>query len=202
MDDFYKNGDDPSLPRLDGRVNWESPQAWDAEAAVQTIARLVREGKAEVPVYAIGADRRVDTRLLDLTGSPIFVAEGIFAAEIAPACRSLGLLAEAYALRRSRWLTFVRRLLRDLTERRKAPGLLVRRGVALLRAEPTVLARQAGLGCRPASGRSVLRRVAQFQDRPTPGQRRQRPVPAEPASDVTPSPGTTQVNPAASRTPV
>lgn len=82
LDDFYKDGDDPTCPRRNGQVDWESPLSWDSDTAVQTIARLAREGKAEVPVYAIGADRRVATRPFDVDGSPIFVAEGIFAAEI------------------------------------------------------------------------------------------------------------------------
>jgi uridine kinase len=160
LDDFYKDGDDPTLPRRDGAVDWESPQAWNSAAAVQTIARLIRDGKAEVPVYAIGADRQVDTRTLDLAGSPLFIAEGIFAAEIVPECRQLGLVAAAYALRRPRGATFLRRLVRDLAERRKTPGVLVRRGVALLRAEPAVLRRQTGLGCHPSRGGEVVRRVA------------------------------------------
>ena len=160
LDDFYKDGNDPTLPRRAGTVDWESPQTWDPAAAVQTIARLVRDGKAEVPVYAIGADRRVATRTLDLAGSPLFIAEGIFAAEIVPECRRRGLLAAAYALRRPRGATFVRRLLRDLAERRKPPVVLVRRGLALLRAEPEVLRRQIGLGCRASGGGEVVRRVA------------------------------------------
>src|SRR4051794_19625844 len=77
LDDFYKNGDDPSLPRRGDLVDWDSPLAWNAAAAGETIAALLRHGRAEVPVYAIGEDRQVDTRLLDLAGSPFFVAEGI-----------------------------------------------------------------------------------------------------------------------------
>ena len=114
LDDFYKNVDDPTLPRADGRVDWESPSAWNAAAAVEAITRLAHDGRAEVPVYAISADRQVGTRLLDLNGAPLFIAEGIFAAEICADCRSRGLLAGAYALRRPRALTFVRRLSRDL----------------------------------------------------------------------------------------
>ena len=38
--------------------------------------------------------------------------------------------------------------------------MLVRRGVALLRAEPAVLRRQTGLGAEAARAREVLRRVA------------------------------------------
>jgi uridine kinase len=160
LDDFYKDGDDPTLPRSGAAVDWESPLAWDAAAAMATIARLVSEGKAEVPVYAIGADRRVATRSLDLAGSSFFVAEGIFAAEIVSDCRRLGLLADAYALRRPRVATFLRRLVRDLTERRKPPRVLIRRGLALLRAEPGVLRRQTALGCRPARGAQIVRQVA------------------------------------------
>ncbi|MEU4713453.1 ATP-binding protein [Micromonospora purpureochromogenes] len=160
LDDFYKDGDDPTLPRQNGQVDWDSPDSWDAGTAVETIARLAQEGKAEVPVYAIGADRRVATRPFEVAGSPLFVAEGIFAAEIVEECRRRGLLAGAYALRRPRGATFVRRLTRDLAEQRKAPKVLLRRGVALLRAEPAVLRRQTGLGAEAARARDVLRRVA------------------------------------------
>ncbi|GAA4567331.1 hypothetical protein GCM10023176_19320 [Micromonospora coerulea] len=160
LDDFYKDGDDPTLPRRNGQVDWDSPSSWDAETAVETIARLARYGKAEVPVYAIGADRRVATRSFDVAGSPLFIAEGIFAAEIVEECRRRGLLAGAYALRRPRGATFLRRLARDLAEQRKAPRVLLSRGVALLRAEPAVLRRQTGLGAEAARAREVLRRVA------------------------------------------
>ncbi|MFI7607071.1 hypothetical protein ACIBTV_18285 [Micromonospora sp. NPDC049366] len=88
------------------------------------------------------------------------MAEGIFAAEIVAECRRRGLLAGAYALRRPRGATFLRRLARDLGEQRKAPRVLIRRGLLLLRTEPTVLRRQTGLGAEAARGRVVLRRVA------------------------------------------
>jgi uridine kinase len=159
LDDFYKDGDDPTLPRGAGGIDWESPLSWEAEAAVEAIARLARDGRAEVPVYAIGADRRVATRTLDLNGSPLFMAEGIFAADIVAACRDRGVLAGAYALRRPRGMTFVRRLVRDLAERRKPPAVLVRRGLALLRAEPAVVRRACGLGCEVARGAAVVRAV-------------------------------------------
>jgi uridine kinase len=163
LDDFYKDGDDPTLPRLAGTTDWESPLAWDSVAAVDTIARLAAYGRAEVPVYAIGADRRVATRMLDLAGSPLFIAEGIFAAEIVDECRSRGLLAAAYALHRPRGATFARRLVRDLVERRKPPRMLVRRGVQLLRAEPRVLRRACDLGCEPSRGTAILRAVASLR---------------------------------------
>lgn len=52
-----------------------------------------------------------------------------------------------------------RRLARDLREARKAPRVLVRRGWALLRAEPAVLARQTALGCTPRSAADTLRAI-------------------------------------------
>ncbi|WP_433389825.1 hypothetical protein [Micromonospora sp. KLBMP9576] len=100
------------------------------------------------------------TRTFEVADSPLFVAEGIFAAEIVEECRRLGVLAGAYALRRPRGATFVRRLGRDLAEQRKAPRVLVRRGLALLRAEPAVLRRQTGLGAEAARAGEVLRAVA------------------------------------------
>ncbi|MDP9797838.1 uridine kinase [Catenuloplanes nepalensis] len=166
LDDFYKDGDDPTLPRTAEGTDWESPQAWDSAMAVETIARLAETGRAEVPVYAIGVDQRIATRLFDLAGSPIFIAEGIFAAEIVRELRDRGLLAEAYALRRSRTVTFARRLGRDLTERRKPPALLVRRGLQLLRAEPVVLRRQVALGCRAAGAGRIVREVRAMADVP------------------------------------
>ncbi|MDT0531923.1 hypothetical protein RM555_23295 [Micromonospora sp. DSM 115977] len=102
----------------------------------------------------------MSTRPFEVAGSPLFVAEGIFAAEIVEECRRRGVLAGAYALRRPRGATFVRRLARDLAEQRKAPGVLVRRGLALLRAEPAVLRRQTGLGAEAARAGEVLRAVA------------------------------------------
>jgi uridine kinase len=171
LDDFYKDADSPSVPRLIrsaaggpsiSSVDWESPAAWSAEDAVDVILTLAREGSADVPVYAIGADRRTGHRTLRLGGARLFVAEGIFAAEIVARCRALGVLADAVALRRPAWLTFSRRLVRDLVERRKPPPVLLRRGVRLWRDERRVLARQAALGCEPANGAEILARVARL----------------------------------------
>ncbi|WP_434742838.1 hypothetical protein [Micromonospora sp. SH-82] len=108
------------------------------------------------------------------------MAEGIFAAEIVEECRREGLLAGAYALRRPRGATFLRRLARDLAEQRKAPRVLLHRGLTLLRSEPAVLRRQVGLGAEAARARVVLRRVARM---------------------VTDHPGTTTVQPRHCPTP-
>ena len=68
-------------------------------------------------------------------------------------------------------MTFVWRLLRDLSERRKPPWTLVRRGLALMRDEPRVVARQEALGAVSARAKD-LEPIAQ---RPGPLTRRSRP---------------------------
>ncbi len=160
LDDFYRDSDDPIAPRNGNSVDWESPLAWDQPAALEAIETLCHIGEARMPIYAFDADRRVGWHTTQLAGSPLFIAEGIFAAEIVAACAQRSLLAGAFALRRPRGLTYLRRIARDLAERRKPPGVIVRRGLALLRAEPAILARQAELGAVPARAHTILTTVA------------------------------------------
>lgn len=149
LDDFYRDGDDPLLAqRFDGLVDWDDPVSWDADAAVAAIIALCRDGAADVPTYDIPSSRRTGTLRLDLGESPLFIAEGIFAADLTLRVQQLGLLADAMCLRRNRGLTFARRLARDLVEARKPVPVLLRRGVRLSRDEPGMLARWDGLGCR------------------------------------------------------
>jgi uridine kinase len=158
LDDFYKDGDDPSLPRHPtlGIVDWDDAGSWDATAALDTIAALCRDGQADVPIYDIARDGRVGTRSLDLGAARAFVGTGIFAAELVTDLRERGLLADAVVVRRSRAKNFLRRLRRDLAEHRKPPWTLARRGFALMRVEPAVVARQITLGCRPCNREATL----------------------------------------------
>ncbi len=159
LDDFYRDADDvrtdPPLPRRFGIVDWDDPDSWDARAAAATVEQLCREGVADVPVYDIPTSRRTGTHRLDLAGAPLFVAEGIFAAELVAPLRALRdgdqLLADALCLTLHPAVTFGRRLLRDLAEMRKPPLTLVRRGVALARSERGLVERWTHLGCRPSS---------------------------------------------------
>ncbi len=159
LDDFYKDGTDPTLPQAQGIVDWESPESWNAEAAIAAIAELSASGQALIPVYDIGQSARVADRLFAIDDQSMFVAEGIFAAELVTRCAELGLLADAIALKRPRTVTFTRRLVRDLAEHRKAPSVLFRRGIRLFREDPTVLGRAYLLGCRPMSARKIWARV-------------------------------------------
>ncbi|WP_327677618.1 ATP-binding protein [Kitasatospora sp. NBC_00458] len=160
LDDFYKDGDDPTLPRLpDGAVDWDSPLSWHREQAVAAIRGLYETGRADVPVYSIPDNGRVATRVLDLDGAGAFVAEGIFAAEIAAECAAEGLLGDALCLRNSPLTTAWRRLRRDVREGRKSLPVLLRRGWRLMRAERTIIGRQVELGAHPCAGPEAERRI-------------------------------------------
>ena len=157
LDDFYKDGDDPSLPRITvganaGLVDWDDPASWHEQDALDALRELCTTGRCDVPVYEISQNGRVGSRPVDLGGSPLFVAEGIFAPEVVATCRDEGLLAAAYCITQHPLVTFWRRLTRDLREHRKPPLMLVRRGVALMRDQQRVVAHALRQGCRRATG--------------------------------------------------
>ncbi|MFI6699612.1 ATP-binding protein [Streptomyces sp. NPDC050509] len=162
LDDFYKEGDDPTLPLVHGSVDidWDSVRSWDADAAVAAIVELCRTGRTTVPVYSIATSSRVDAEALDVEGTPLFLAEGIFAADIVARCRELGVLADALCLRGRPSTTFRRRLARDLREGRKSVPFLLRRGWRLMRAERAIVGRQTALGAYPCDKREALGRIA------------------------------------------
>ncbi|MFF2043326.1 ATP-binding protein [Kitasatospora sp. NPDC058170] len=165
LDDFYKDGDDPTLPLLpDGAVDWDSPLAWHREQAVAAIRSLHETGRADVPVYSIPDNGRIDTRVLDLAGAPAFIAEGIFAAEITADCAAEGLLGDALCLRNRPLTTAWRRLRRDVREGRKSLPVLVRRGWRLMRAERGIVGRQVELGAQPCGGAEAARRIRAAAD--------------------------------------
>jgi uridine kinase len=152
LDDFYRSAGDPHLPRIPaganaGLVDWDHIDAWLRADALEAVAALCRHGVAEIPVYDIARDGRCGSQTLDLGDHRHFIAEGIFAQEIVPACASQGLLAAAYCVAQHRLLTFWRRLARDLRERRKPPVLLVRRGLTLMREQDAVVGHAVRLGC-------------------------------------------------------
>jgi uridine kinase len=164
LDDFYRSAGDPALPLLTrganaGLVDWDNPASWLLDDALDAVAELCREGTATVPIYDIAQDGRCGSQTLDLGGHDLFVAEGIFAQEIVPACREAGLVAAAYCVRQHPLVTFWRRLTRDLREHRKPPLVLVRRGLALLRDQRNVVDHAVDLGCEPVTPDEALARV-------------------------------------------
>jgi uridine kinase len=167
LDDFYKSGGDPTLPLITegpnaGIVDWDDPESWILEDALDALSSLCRDGKAEVPVYEIAQNGRCGSQVLDLEGSPLFVAEGIFAHHVVRACREDGMLAAAYCVRQHPVVTFWRRLTRDLREHRKPPLVLVRRGVALMREQRRLVADVVAHGCEPVSPDEAAQRIREL----------------------------------------
>ncbi|MEW2283771.1 uridine kinase [Streptomyces sp. NPDC047841] len=162
LDDFYKEGDDPTLPLVEGSsdIDWDHPRSWDADVAVEAIARLCATGSTPVPVYDLSLSARTGEETLHIGRTPLFIAEGVFAAEIVERCRELGLLADALCLSRGPVATFRRRFLRDLREGRKSVPFLLRRGWRLMRTERSIVARQVSLGAHPCDRDEALGRLA------------------------------------------
>ena len=159
LDDFYRDEDDPAMPRSAGLgiIDWDHPDSWDAERAIASLCELVDTGRTETPDYDIslepgrrpprghGRPRRPRARRGHLRGRGR-----------RPAGDS-GVLHSAWCVHHRPAVTFVRRLARDLKERRKPPLVLVRRGLALMRAEPDIIRRQEDLGARPARASDLER---------------------------------------------
>lgn len=163
LDDFYKDGSDPSLPRVglghDSIVDWDDPASWHHGEALRAIDALCHEGSAQVPVYDIAHDGRTGLREVTTDGASHFIAEGIFAQEVVAECRARDLLADAVCVRNHPLRTFWRRLSRDLREHRKPPWVLVRRGLLLLRREPVVVGHAVALGCVPLTPEEAYHRL-------------------------------------------
>jgi uridine kinase len=156
LDDFYRDGSDPALPLIEsganaGLVDWDDPGSWLCSEAVDALTTLCRTGTVETPVYSISGNGRTGFQSLALDGSPLVVAEGIFAHHVVGPLRSAGLLAAAYCIRQHPMVTFWRRLTRDLREHRKPPLVLVRRGLVLMRDQQRVVAHAVERGCVPVS---------------------------------------------------
>jgi len=164
LDDFYKSAGDPTLPLITdgpnaGVVDWDDPASWLPGDALEALSELCRSGRAEIPVYDIAHDGRCGSQVLDLEGSPLFVAEGIFAHHVVGPSREAGLLAAAYCVRQHPLVTFWRRLTRDLREHRKPPLVLVRRGLALMREQSRLVAEVVVHGCVEVSPEEAAEQI-------------------------------------------
>ncbi|MFP7696283.1 uridine kinase [Trueperella sp. LYQ143] len=151
LDDFYYDGDRPNMPQRHGIIDWDSPETWDRQGAVNKLVELCTVGEAVLPVYDIPSNSRVGERVVSMDGRRILLAEGIFAAEIIDDLRAEGILADALCIRRPRLQTFWFRLMRDLDEARKPFFNLVRRGISHYLNEPKMYAELESKGARSVS---------------------------------------------------
>jgi uridine kinase len=156
LDDFYFDADHPGMPCTSlGITDWDDPRSWDAETAIAALRTLLETGQTVVPTYSIGESRRTGSHQLRLDGAPCLTAEGIFAIEFLATCREAGVPAEAIYLDRPALLVFALRLRRDLAHKRKPPLILLRRGLALWRAQPALKRKALAAGFTPLSMRAA-----------------------------------------------
>jgi len=163
LDNFYRNETAPNMPRsANGLIDWDDIQAWDADAAATALATLARTGTVTAPVYDISRNAAVNTITVDATAATAIAAEGIFATHMLDACEARGLPTVAIWLDRGRWVTWWRRLQRDVRQHRKPLGVLWRRGLVLCRAEPALRQAAIAAGFQPMTMRraqALLRQI-------------------------------------------
>lgn len=164
LDEFYRDHDDEALPRRFGIVDWDDPLSWNAAAALEALTALAHDGAAVIPQYSIPESRRTGSRALEVGEAPLIVAEGIFASELVAPLQAAGLLADAIVLDRPAPLVFGLRLARDLSQSRKPPLTLVRRGWGLAREQEERIAQWRGAGMREVGMRSGLARLRALAD--------------------------------------
>jgi uridine kinase len=161
LDDFYRNGDELGMPQIvdganAGLIDWDHPNSWNGGAALTAIQTLCLRTAVEVPQYEFGQDRAAGTHLVERRDSRLFIAEGIFAAEVVRPCAALGVLAAAYCIDQNSLVTYGRRLSRDLVESRKPLRVAARRGVMLLRGQSAFVRHAVAAGCQLATPTEIL----------------------------------------------
>lgn len=140
-------------------MDWDDPRTWNETAALHAIQELIRTGSTTVPRYDISRNAAVGTQHVDLGDADCFIAEGVFAIEMAERCNEAGLPVKALYLDRPSILVAALRFVRDVRERRKPLIVLVRRGFALWRRDPELRRRALAAGFRPVGLREALATV-------------------------------------------
>ncbi len=163
LDHFYLDGDHPGLPRAGSIPDWDDVRSWDLQGAMQAVERLLSTGVADVPDYDLSSSRRTGSETLALGEHRLFVAEGIFAIDLLAPIRAAGLSVVPIWLDRNRTVTAVRRLRRDVAEKRKPLPILLHRGAALWRAEPALRRRAMALGFEPLGASQAVATAARWQ---------------------------------------
>ena len=154
LDDFYRAGSAPDMPRgANGQIDWDDIRAWDSPAAAAALVALARDGATEAPTYSIADNAPTGTHTVSAADSPVFAAEGIFATAMLAPAEAAGIPVTAIWLDRGRWITWLRRLRRDISEHRKPLSVLWSRGHVLRRAEPALRRAAIAAGFTPMTMR-------------------------------------------------
>lgn len=157
LDDFYFEADHPGLPQTGfGITDWDDPRCWDADTALAALRTLLADGRVTAPAYSISESRVVGSHEVLLGDAGCLTTEGIFAVEFLNTCRAAGLAADGVYLDRPGFVVFCLRLRRDLAKHRKPPLVLLRRGLALWRAQPALRRKAVAAGFIPMTMRAAV----------------------------------------------
>lgn len=164
LDNFYREISEHTpatpLPQTGyGEIDWDHPGTWNCDKAVDALIELLETGQTQVPNYSISTSSYDGTRGIDLNGGPL-LSEGIFVSEILAPLQRLDVDVRAYYIEVSPLSTAVRRLVRDVRERRKPLGFLLKRGYALFRADREIRGRHLAAGFVPMKKKSVKSMLA------------------------------------------
>ena len=164
LDNFYReiseHTPETPLPQTGyGEIDWDHAGTWNCVLAVDALVELLESGATEVPNYSISTSSYDGTRGIDLNGGPL-LSEGIFVSEILAPLQRLDVDVRAYYIEVSPLSTAVRRLVRDVRERRKPLGFLLKRGYALFRADREIRGRHLAAGFVPMKKKSVKSMLA------------------------------------------
>jgi len=163
LDDFYHDADHPGLPRTLGIVDWDDPATWNGAAAIAALRELLATGRTHTPDYSIPESRRVGQKQLALPAdAPVVLAEGICAIEALPLAKAAGLQASGIFVDRPGWLVAWFRFRRDLRQKRKPPGVLVRRGLALWRGQGALKRKALSVGFTAVPYSEAERRLSRW----------------------------------------
>ncbi len=150
LDDFYHDHDHPGLPQTLGIPDWDDPATWNGEAAVAALAELLATGRTDTPDYSIPESCKVGDKELTIPDdADLVLAEGIFAIKALPLAREAGLDVTGIFIDRPGALVAWYRFRRDLKQKRKPPWVLVRRGLALWRAQGALKRKALAAGFEP-----------------------------------------------------
>lgn len=196
LDEFYRDGDDEALPQRFGIVDWDDPASWNVGAALEALTALAHDGRADIPEYSISRSQRTGTRTLEVDDERIIVAEGIFAAELIAPLRAAGLLADALVVDRPAPLVFSLRLARDLSQSRKPPLTLVRRGWGLARDQRGDVSRWRAAGMRCVGLREGTAHLRALADTARAEARVQSPSRSDDVPEAAPGPASGGTGPA------
>ncbi len=164
LDNFYREifEHTPAAPLPQtgyGEIDWDHPGTWNCDKAVDALVELLESGQTQVPNYSISTSSYNGTREIELNGGPL-LSEGIFVSEILAPLQRLGVDVRAYYIEVSPVSTAIRRFVRDVKERRKPLGFLLKRGYALFRADRQIRGRHLAAGFIPMKKKAVKAMLA------------------------------------------